>query len=124
MANREENLKKINAELEQLSDEELENVAGGTWNDTADDAKFFHALNGSTPFLRGIEVAFSRTGSLLNKLTQEWAKVGVKFEPHNGAIYENKYFIDNQEVTQGVARRHAMEVTGIILDGPDWQENH
>ena len=30
MANREENLKKINAELEQLSDEELEQVAGGT----------------------------------------------------------------------------------------------
>ena len=68
MANREENLKKINAELEQLSDEELENVAGGTWNDTADDAKFFHALNGSTPFLRGIEVAFSRTEPLLNTL--------------------------------------------------------
>ena len=31
MANREENLKKINAELEQLNDEELEKVAGGTW---------------------------------------------------------------------------------------------
>ena len=30
MANRGENLKKINAELEQLSDEELEQVAGGT----------------------------------------------------------------------------------------------
>ncbi len=29
MANREENLKKINEELEKLSDEELENVAGG-----------------------------------------------------------------------------------------------
>ena len=29
MANREENLKKINAELEMLSDEELEQVAGG-----------------------------------------------------------------------------------------------
>ena len=28
MANREENLKKINAELEQLSDEELDKVAG------------------------------------------------------------------------------------------------
>ena len=31
MATREENLKKINAELEMLSDEELENVVGGTW---------------------------------------------------------------------------------------------
>ena len=29
MANREENLKKITAELEQLSDEELEKIAGG-----------------------------------------------------------------------------------------------
>ncbi len=29
MATREENLKKINAELENLSDEELEKVAGG-----------------------------------------------------------------------------------------------
>ena len=33
MANREENLKKINAELEQLSDEELEKVAGGYTGD-------------------------------------------------------------------------------------------
>ena len=30
MATREENLKKINEELEQLSDEELEQVAGGS----------------------------------------------------------------------------------------------
>ena len=30
MATRKENLKKINDELEQLSDEELDNVAGGT----------------------------------------------------------------------------------------------
>ena len=37
MANREENLKKINAELEQLSDEELEEVAGGTYKEIADD---------------------------------------------------------------------------------------
>ena len=29
MANREENLKKINEELEKLSDEELEKIAGG-----------------------------------------------------------------------------------------------
>ncbi|MBQ9442189.1 MAG: hypothetical protein IJU55_04185 [Selenomonadaceae bacterium] len=42
MANREENLKKINAELEMMSDEELDQVAGGSWVEfTADmfDAK-------------------------------------------------------------------------------------
>ena len=32
MATREENLKKINEELEQLSDEELDKVAGGSWS--------------------------------------------------------------------------------------------
>lgn len=31
MATREENIKKINAQLEQMSDEELERVAGGSW---------------------------------------------------------------------------------------------
>ena len=36
MANREENLKKINAELEQLSDEDLEKVAGGTVGELED----------------------------------------------------------------------------------------
>ena len=31
MATREENIKKINEQLEQMSDEELEQVAGGSW---------------------------------------------------------------------------------------------
>ena len=36
MANREENLKKINVELEMLSDEELEKIAGGIFGKTAE----------------------------------------------------------------------------------------
>ena len=36
MATREENLKKINAKLEKMSDEELEQVAGGTCDETAE----------------------------------------------------------------------------------------
>ncbi|MBR4152566.1 MAG: hypothetical protein IKT98_06355 [Selenomonadaceae bacterium] len=36
MATREENLKKINDELEQLSDEQLDKVAGGGWIDMID----------------------------------------------------------------------------------------
>ena len=36
MATREENIKKINDELEKLSDKELEQVAGGAYDQTAD----------------------------------------------------------------------------------------
>ena len=54
MATREENIKKINIELEKLSDEELDKVAGGSWFITEEDAKKagyvgrrcrFHRLN-------------------------------------------------------------------------------
>ena len=39
MATREENLKKINTELEKLSDEELDKVAGGSWYISEKEAK-------------------------------------------------------------------------------------
>lgn len=42
MATRDDNLKKINAELEQMSDEELEQVAGGTIGQTAGDSKILY----------------------------------------------------------------------------------
>ena len=42
MATREENLKKINAELEQLSDEDLEEIAGGRLVRTAEVIKSWY----------------------------------------------------------------------------------
>ena len=42
MATREENLKKINDELKKLSDEELDEVAGGTTNEWGELARYFH----------------------------------------------------------------------------------
>ena len=39
MATREENIKKINEELEKLSDDELEKVAGGAWRNKINDEK-------------------------------------------------------------------------------------
>ena len=44
MANREENLKKINDELEQLSDEELDQVAGGGRVQTSWDSYFLKRI--------------------------------------------------------------------------------
>ena len=39
MANREENIKKINDGLEKLDDEQLEHVAGGSWYISEEGAK-------------------------------------------------------------------------------------
>ncbi|MBR4153400.1 MAG: bacteriocin [Selenomonadaceae bacterium] len=39
MATREENIKKINTELEKLTDEELDQVVGGSWYITEEQAK-------------------------------------------------------------------------------------
>ena len=47
MANREEIIKKINLKLEKLSDEKLEQVAGGNAEQTSDDSRFLNSLNGS-----------------------------------------------------------------------------
>ena len=44
MATREENLKKLNAELEALSDEELEHIAGGNVGATEYDSKFLKKM--------------------------------------------------------------------------------
>ena len=56
MANREENLKKINEELEKLSDEQLEQVAGGGWID----CKIPNTDNDSNPLTNqvGVKKAF------------------------------------------------------------------
>ena len=45
MANRDENLKKINAELEKLSEDELEQVAGETVAEIDEDVNRFKKLN-------------------------------------------------------------------------------
>ena len=47
MATREENIKKINAELEKLGDDELEKIAGGNAEKTSNDGRFLNDLNGT-----------------------------------------------------------------------------
>lgn len=110
MANREEILKSINEKLEQLSDEQLEQVAGGTWQQTSDDAHFLHTLNPSFQDVTVVALMFEPGTSLERGVINEWKKYGVDYEWHSGAVYDNKYKINGKEVSRDEAYNHAKSI--------------
>ena len=120
MTTREDNIKKINVELEVMSDEELDQVAGGTWAETAADSRFLNSLNGSTDRYGALRIAFTPGTKIQEEIQRGWAKVGIKFTWHNGAISGNEYYLGDKKISQSEARKHAMQVTGKVMDVKDW----
>ena len=123
MATREENLKKINAEIEMMSDEELENVVGGNAEQTSNDSRFLNSLNGSTNRYGPERIAWS-FGVHNAEIEAGWAKVGIKAVVYfacGGFGKSNRYYLDGNEITQEEARQHAMEVTQHYMTEKDWK---
>ena len=103
MASREENLKKINDELEIMSDEKLEQVAGGTWNEVQEDIKRFKALNIHINEGKALSHIISQdilTGSLI----VAFRKHGVKYV--RNWSNPNEYYINDKQVSQDEAWKH------------------
>ncbi len=120
MATRDENLQKINAELETMSDDELSMVAGGKTGETAADSRFLNSLNGSCDRYGGGNVFFMPCDGEIKKA---WKTVGIEAEINGdilGATFSNKYFLDGKQITQEEARQHAMKVTGHYMTEKDW----
>ena len=114
MATREEKLKKINAELETMSDDELSMVAGGTKSETANDSRFLNSLNGSC----------GRYGALPGNAHNEeienaWKTVGITAHCYADSS-KNTYNLNGNLITQQQAREHAMNVTGHHMTEADW----
>ena len=109
MATREENIKKIDAELEAMSDEELEQVAGGTYNNTAADSRALNELGFNISGRSAGETFWMPT---FNKTADEvaniFSKYGVSVDQSWGAKdnvykYEGKT-ISRQEAFQIVSK--------------------
>ena len=117
MATREENLKKINDELEKMSDDELEQVAGGFLCETSDDSKFLNTL------LQGHPAQPDRYGRFKSffkdtKITAAWLAVGIDFSSSSTGF--NDYKLKGRPISQTKAREHAMEVMNKHLERSDW----
>ena len=99
-----------------MSDEELDNVAGGTAGQMADDSRFLNSLNGSTDRYGSFRTFW---GTGLNEIKNAWASLGIELDPNCGAC-DNKYYLNGQEISQEQARQHAMKVTGHYMNRSDW----
>ena len=104
MATREENLKKINPELEKLSDEELEQVAGGDECEKYDD---YHFLGKSGLLLDEYNTFDPYAFQENEMLERGWARVGIK------CIHDddkpNQYFLNGKPISRDDAIKHAQD---------------
>ena len=113
MATREENLKKINDELELMSDEELEQVAGGNYDECVTDMNYLRHC-GVDVDCDPHEIGFSLG------IREAWAKVGIECSAwsmeYNVSVYKNKYYLDGKEISHFEACKHAAAVQGLNLN--------
>ena len=124
MATREDNLKKINDELEKLSDEELDQVAGGKAWQMADDSRFLNVLLAGKPGQcdrYGSWKMYWSNGCYIGEIENAWSHVGIEAHLNSGFI-GNKYKImgTDQSLTQEQARQYAMNYVGRQLKESDW----
>ena len=99
MANREENLKKINVELEKLSDEELEQVAGGSIPQTSEDSKFLYK-HGLTNDWHGVIPMTFKWGTYSKEVDDGWAKAGITCVTNPSPFKDNLYFKDGKPISR------------------------
>ena len=106
MANREENIKKINVELEQLSDEELENVAGGTYNNTAADTRVLQKMGFNISGRSALELfwipSFHKAAGEVSKI---FSQFDISVDQSWGAV-DNVYYYKGEKIS----RQKAFEI--------------
>lgn len=102
MAKREENLKKINAELELMTDEELDEVAGGTIGETAGDSQYLYDYGLMDNHYGSIKVMFC-WGSKSAEVDAGWAKAGITCVTK--PCGSNDYFLNGKEISRNEAKK-------------------
>ena len=108
---------------EKLTDDELDNVAGGKAEEMANDSRFLNSLNGSCDRYGEWKIMFS-AGAYNEEIEKAWATVGIKAEVSSGQGgfgKKNKYYLKGNQITQEEARQHAMNVTGHYMTEEDWK---
>ena len=109
MATREENIQKSNAELEIMSDDELDVVVGGTVTEMVDDSKFLDSiLSETTKYHNCGQYSRSQLKNSIaarENIVASWHSLGIDYSWN--AKCNNKYFFDGEEISRGTAYKLA-----------------
>ena len=97
MATRDENLKKINAELEQLSDDELEKIAGGTFEETAEDSQLLYKHGLLDSWYDPVSLVLKRI-TFSKEVDKGWAKAGITC--CTSPCGANKYWRNGKQISR------------------------
>ena len=125
MASKLEKLRKLHAD-KVLTEDDLDNIAGGSAEQCADDSRFLNVL------LRGHPAQPDRYGaysfeynefvysSRCTGLRNAWAACGITMHLDNSR--DNSYYCDETErwISQAEARQYAMNKMGRHLNPSDW----
>ena len=108
-------------QFEMMSEEELENVAGGTCAETANDSRFLNVLLQGTGYHRcdrygEFKIFFSYPAQ--TDVKDSWRSLGIKFS--FDAFSGNKYFDDGKEISQKEAWAYAEKTVGKHLTEEQW----
>ena len=121
--NKTEKMRKLFAN-KALDVEEMENVAGGSYDQTADDSRFLNVLLRGHPAQcdrygeKKIKLDYANNDRRFAEIEAAWKVCGVEAKVKKS--YANHYYIDGFEVTQSQAMNHAMNVMGKKLKKSDW----
>lgn len=120
MATRDENLKKINDTLEQLSDEELTQVAGGNMAQTSDDSALLYAYGLLDDYHGSLHMTFHWKSDSA-AVDKGWAKAGITCVtvPGSKVRVSNRYFLDGKEISRDQAHDYLKANFNQIREIPD-----
>ena len=86
-----------------LKDEELEQVAGGTYRDSSLDLAFMQAIG---------DLKKEDTAGLAT-MTRAWAKEGISVVMHDDDKYSNEYYKDGKQISREAAMRTVLKAKGL-----------
>ena len=110
---------------EMLTDDELDNVAGGEALEMVNDSRFLNSLNGSCDRYGDFKISFS-AGAYNEEIEKAWASVGVKAKVSSGLggfgkVNTYQRMDNGQSLTQAEARQYAMNFVGKQMKESDWK---